>query len=83
MKFLRKAKVVNELDYFIYKMRNALKKKDINIKLTSLEIKKIELSIAVATNLIDENNQQVEIDVLEDHLKRLNNSMEHIIAKTV
>jgi len=83
MKFLRMAKAVNELDYYIYKMRNTLKKKDINIKLTSIEIEKIESSIAVATNLADESNHQVEIDVLEDHLKRLESSMEYIIAKTV
>jgi L1 cell adhesion molecule like protein len=82
-KFLRKAKAVNELDYYIYKMRNALKKKGINIKLSSEEIEKIESAIAVATNLLSENKQQVEADVLEDHLKELESSMEHIIAKTI
>jgi L1 cell adhesion molecule like protein len=82
-KFLRKAKAVNELDYYIYKMRNALKKKGINIKLSSEEIEKIESAIAVATNLLSENKEQVEADVLEDHLKELESSMEHIIAKTI
>ncbi|KEH37136.1 heat shock cognate 70 kDa protein [Medicago truncatula] len=82
-KFLRKAKAVNALDLYIYKMRNALKKTDINIKLSSEEIEKIESVIATATNLVDENNQQVEIDVLEDHLKGLESSMEHIIAKII
>jgi len=58
---------VNALDNYIYKMRNALKKEDINVKLSSEEIEKIESAIVVATNLIDENK----IDVLEDHLKGL------------
>jgi heat shock 70kDa protein 1/2/6/8 len=82
-KFLRKAKAVNALDDYIYKMRNALKKTDINIKLSSEEIEKIESAIATATNLVDENKWQVEIDVLEDHLKGLESRMEQIIAKTV
>jgi len=81
-RFLRKAKAVNALDDYIYKMGNALKKKDINAKLSSQEIEKIESAIAVATSLLDEKNQQVEIDVLEDHLKGLESRMEQIIAKT-
>jgi len=79
-KFLRKAKAVNALDDYIYKMRNALKKEDINVKLSSEEIEKIESAIAVATNLVD--NGQVEIDILEDCLNGLKNRMEQIIAKT-
>jgi L1 cell adhesion molecule like protein len=80
--FLRKAKVVNALDDYIYKMRNAFKKKDFDLKFSSEEVKKIEDAIAVATNLVDENNKHVEIDVLEDHLKVLKSWMEHIIDKT-
>jgi len=82
-KFLRKAAAVNELDDYIYKMKNALKVKDINLKLSLEEIEKIESAIAVATNLVDENNQQVEADVLEDHLKGLKSRMEEIIAKAI
>ncbi|XP_058780983.1 heat shock cognate 70 kDa protein-like [Vicia villosa] len=82
-KFLRKAEVVNGTDLYIYKMMNTLKKKDINSKLCSQEIKKIEDAIAVAKKLVDENKQDVEIDVLEDHLNGLEIRMEHIIAKTV
>ncbi|XP_058728028.1 heat shock cognate 70 kDa protein-like [Vicia villosa] len=82
-KFLRKAKAMNALDFYIYKMRNALKKEDINQKLSSQEIEIIESTIAVITNLIDENNQEVEIDVLEDHLKGLKSTMEDILAKTI
>ncbi|XP_039687499.1 heat shock cognate 70 kDa protein 2 [Medicago truncatula] len=81
-KFLRKAKPWNALDDYIYKIRNALKKEDINLKLSSEEIEKIESAIAVATNLVDQKNQQVEIDVLEDHVKELQSWMKQIIAKT-
>ncbi|KAK2394702.1 heat shock cognate 70 kDa protein [Trifolium repens] len=80
--FLRKAKVVNALDDYIYKMRNAFKKKDFDLKFSSEEVKKIEDAISVAANLVDENNKHVEIDVLEDHLKVLKSWMEHIIDKT-
>jgi len=82
-KFLRKAEAVNALDLYIYKMRNVAKKKDINTKLSTEEIEKIESAIAVATNLLSENNQHVEIDVLENHLTELKSRMEHTIAKTI
>jgi heat shock 70kDa protein 1/2/6/8 len=82
MKFLRKAEAVNALDDYIYKMRNALKKKDINLKLSLQQIKSIEDAIEVATKLVDEDNQLVEIDSLEDYLKDLESRMEHIMTKT-
>jgi hypothetical protein len=74
---------VNALDDYIYKMRNAFKKKDFDLKFSSEEVKKIEDAIAVATNLVDENNKHVEIDVLEDHLKVLKSWMEQIMAKNI
>ncbi|CAL5184223.1 unnamed protein product [Lathyrus oleraceus] len=80
-KFLRMAKAVNALDDYIYKMRNALDMVDVNSKLSSVEIKKMEDAIVVATHLSD--NQQVEIEVPEDYLMGLKSRMEHIIAKTV
>jgi L1 cell adhesion molecule like protein len=70
-KFLMKAEAVNALDDYIYKMKNTLKKEDINLKLSAEEIKQIEDSIAVATNLVDENKQKVETDVLVDYLMEL------------
>ncbi|CAI8590310.1 unnamed protein product [Vicia faba] len=82
-KFLRKAKALNALDDYIYKMRNILKKKDISLKLSSQEIEIIESSITATTNLIDDNNLEVEIDVLEDHLKGLKSTIEDILAKTI
>ncbi|CAK8531482.1 unnamed protein product [Lathyrus sativus] len=80
-KFLRKATALNALDDYIYKMRNALKKEDIDTKLSPEEIEKIRSTIVVTTYLVDENNHVVEIDDLEDHLKELKTSMDHIIAK--
>ncbi|CAI8590309.1 unnamed protein product [Vicia faba] len=82
-KFLRKAKALNALDDYIYKMRNVLKKKDISLKLSSQEIEIIESSITATTNLIDNNNLEVEIDVFEDHLKGLKSTIEDILAKTI
>jgi L1 cell adhesion molecule like protein len=80
-KFLKKAKAVNALDNYIYKMRNALKKNDISLKLSSREIKKIESAIVVATNLID--NKNAEIDVLENYLIGLESRMEPILAMII
>ncbi|XP_058728027.1 heat shock cognate 70 kDa protein-like [Vicia villosa] len=82
-KFLRRANAVNALDDYIYKMRNALMKKDIDTMLSSDEIEFIQYSISATTNLIDENKQKVEIDVLENHLKGLKITMEDTIAKIV
>ncbi|XP_058723617.1 heat shock 70 kDa protein 18-like [Vicia villosa] len=82
-KFLRKANTLNALDNYIYKMRTALKKEDIDTKLSSEEIEKIKSTIVVTTYLVDESNHVVEIDDLEHHLKELKTSMEHIIAKTI
>ncbi|XP_058728049.1 heat shock cognate 70 kDa protein-like [Vicia villosa] len=82
-KFLRNAAALNALDDYICKMRNALMKKDINLKLSCQEIEIIKSTIAVITNLVDENNQEVEIDVLEDHLKGLQITMEDILPKAI
>ncbi|CAK8541351.1 unnamed protein product [Lathyrus sativus] len=81
-KFLRMAEVMNALDHCVYKMRNVLKKNDISLKLSSEENKKINTAIAMATNLLDENDQQNEIDVLEDHLNELESMYELIISKS-
>jgi L1 cell adhesion molecule like protein len=70
MKFLRKAKMLNKLDDRIYKLKNILNKKDMNSNLSE-EIKNIKDIIAEATNMLDEDNKDVEIDILEDYLKKL------------
>lgn len=81
-KFLRKANVMNALDYCVYKMKNALKKKDVNINLSSQENDKINSAITKATSLLD-ITQQSEIDVLENHLKELESLLKLIIGKSV
>ncbi|AES89753.1 putative Heat shock protein 70 family [Medicago truncatula] len=81
-KFLRKSMVMNALDCCIYKLRNGLKIKDVNLKLSSQKLKKITDAIAVATNLLDKNNQRNEIHVLEDHMKKLENMLKDLEVKT-
>lgn len=51
-------------------MKNALKKKDMNLNLSSQENDKINSASTKTTNLL-ESNQQSKIDVLENHLKEL------------
>ncbi|RHN77183.1 putative Heat shock protein 70 family [Medicago truncatula] len=81
-KFLRKAKVMSALEFCVYNIKNALKKKDVNLKLSCDESEKINDAITVATNLLDKNNEQKEIDVLEDHLKELESMLEKLEVKT-
>ncbi|XP_039683746.1 heat shock cognate 70 kDa protein [Medicago truncatula] len=77
-KFLKRDEVRNVLDYCIYKTRNALKQTELNSKLSSQDIDKINSALTTASNLLD-SNQQVEIDVLEGHLKELESMFESII----
>ncbi|KAL5077729.1 hypothetical protein RYX36_016713, partial [Vicia faba] len=78
-KFLRKAKVMSALDDCVYKMRNTMRNNGINLKLSSQENKKINDAITMATNLLDENYQQNEIDVLEYQLSVLESMYERIM----
>ncbi|XP_058752055.1 heat shock cognate 70 kDa protein-like [Vicia villosa] len=80
--FLRKAKLMNALGDCVYKMKNVLKKNDINLKLSSEENKKINDAITMATNLLDENGHQNGIEVLEDHLNKLESLYERTISKS-
>jgi len=81
-KFLRKAKVMNSLDDCVYKLRNALKNKDIKLKCSSQKVKKINHAITMATYLLDKNNQENDIDVLGDHLKELESMLEDLVEKS-
>ncbi|KAI5431350.1 70-kilodalton heat shock protein, variant 2, partial [Lathyrus oleraceus] len=78
-KFLKKAKVMNALDYCVYKVKNALKQPEPNSKLSSVDIDMINSAITVASNLLD-SSQQVEIGVLKSHLKELESMLERIIT---
>jgi len=75
-KFLRKANVMNALDECVYKLRNALKNKDVKLNLSSQVTDKINSAITKATNLLD-SNQPCEINVLENHLMELEYSPAH------
>jgi heat shock 70kDa protein 1/2/6/8 len=77
-KFLKRDEVRNVLDYCIYKTRNALKQTELNSKLSSQDIDKINSALTIASNLLD-SNQQVEIDILEGHLRELESMFESII----
>ena len=81
-KFLRKAELMNALDNCVYKMKNLLKKKGNSLMLSSEESNKINTAIAIATNLLDENDQQNEIDVLEAQLNELESMYKIIIGKS-
>ncbi|RHN46748.1 putative Heat shock protein 70 family [Medicago truncatula] len=79
-KFLRMAQLKNALDLCVYKIETALKKQNIQLKLSTLEKTKINAAITIAKNLLDENHQH-ELDVLQDHLKELESMFENTIAK--
>ncbi|KAJ1443177.1 Heat shock protein 70kD, C-terminal domain superfamily [Sesbania bispinosa] len=78
--FLGKTNAMNTLDLYVYKMRHALKN-DINSNLSLQEKEKINPAIRKATNLLNDNNQQNEIDVFEDCVKELETMFGHILGK--
>ncbi|CAI8614471.1 unnamed protein product [Vicia faba] len=80
--FLKKAKELNALDYCVYKMKNALEKKDMKLMLSSQENEKINSAISKATHLLD-INQQSEISVLENHRNELESLLRLVIGKSV
>ncbi|CAJ2669463.1 unnamed protein product [Trifolium pratense] len=77
-KFLKKAEVLNALDYCVYKIRNSLKQTDVNSRISSQDNDKINSAITIASDFLD-SNQHVEIDVLKGHLKELESMFESII----
>ncbi|GAU23232.1 hypothetical protein TSUD_172600 [Trifolium subterraneum] len=81
-RFLRKVKVMNELDDIIYKLTNGLKNEDVKSKLSSQKVKKINLAITKTTDLLDKNKHQNELHVLEYHLKELETMLEDLKVKT-
>ncbi|CAJ2671073.1 unnamed protein product [Trifolium pratense] len=79
-KFQQMAKVKSALDFCVYKIESALKKQNINFKLSTPENKKINVAIRMAKKLLDENDLH-EVDLLEDHLENLESMLEDITAK--
>ncbi|CAJ2669465.1 unnamed protein product [Trifolium pratense] len=62
-KFLRMAKVSNELEACVYNMNKILKMKEVSLQLSHKESEKIINAIIVATNLLHMNNKEKEIGV--------------------
>ncbi|XP_058737924.1 heat shock cognate 70 kDa protein-like [Vicia villosa] len=81
-KFLKKANAMNAIDYCVYKMKNALEKRDVKLKLSSQENEKINSAITKASHLLN-SNQQSEIGVLENHLRELESLLQVIMGKSV
>ena len=82
MKFLRKAKTMNKIDDYAYKLKNALKNENFSSKLFSEDREKISSAITKATELIDGDQQEEEIDVFEDHLEELINVFKRFVGKS-
>ncbi|XP_045798554.1 heat shock 70 kDa protein 4-like [Trifolium pratense] len=76
-KFLQMAQAKNALDDCIYKIESAIKKQNINLKLSTPENKKINVAIKMAKELLDENDLH-EVDLLEDHLENLESMFEDL-----
>jgi molecular chaperone DnaK (HSP70) len=74
------AQAKNALDDCIYKIETALKKQIINLKLSTQENKKINVAIRMAKKLLDENDLH-EVDLLEDHLEKLESMFQDITVK--
>ncbi|PNX74272.1 heat shock protein 70 kDa, partial [Trifolium pratense] len=76
-KFLQMAQAKNALDDCIYKIESAIKKQNINLKLSTPENEKINVAIKMAKKLLDENDLH-EVDLLEDHLENLESMFEDL-----
>ncbi|MCH92178.1 heat-shock protein [Trifolium medium] len=79
-KFLEMARVKNALDDCVYKIETALKKPNINLKLTTQEHAEINSAIIRVKDLLGENDLH-EVEILEDHLKELKSMFINTIAK--
>ncbi|PNY03247.1 heat shock protein 70 kDa [Trifolium pratense] len=80
-KFLRMAKVSNELEACVYNMNKILKMKEVSLQLSHKESEKIINAIIVATNLLHMNNKEKEIGVHKYQLKELEKMLKHLKVK--
>ncbi|KAL1322087.1 hypothetical protein AAHE18_14G171100 [Arachis hypogaea] len=65
MKFLEKAKAINALDDYVYKMEKALKDKGISNKLSQYDKNNISNAITKARKFLDGDQKQEEINVIK------------------
>jgi L1 cell adhesion molecule like protein len=80
-KFLRMAKVSNELEDCVYNMKKFLKRKDVSLKISLKESEKINNAIIVATNLLYMNIKEKKINVHKSQLKELEKMLKHLKVK--
>ncbi|CAL0314617.1 unnamed protein product [Lupinus luteus] len=78
IQYLKKARAMNTLDDYVYKMKSAINDVETSSKLKTRHKEKINSAIAKARNLID-GNPKPEIAVIEDYLKEV----EVLIQKTI
>ncbi|KOM52752.1 hypothetical protein LR48_Vigan09g141100 [Vigna angularis] len=81
-KFLRKAKTMNKIDDYAYKIKKALEKENFSSKVCSEDREKISSAITKATELLGGDQQDEEVDVFKDHLKELINLFERFVEKS-
>jgi L1 cell adhesion molecule like protein len=80
-KFLRMAKVSNELEDCVYNMKKFLKRKDVSSMISLKESEKINNAIIVATNLLYMNIKEKKINVHKSQLKELEKMLKHLKVK--
>jgi L1 cell adhesion molecule like protein len=80
-KFLRMAKVSNELEDCVYNMKKFLKRKDVSSMISLKESEKINNAIIVATNLLYMNIKEKKINALKSQLKELEKMLKHLKVK--
>ncbi|WVY93914.1 hypothetical protein V8G54_033002 [Vigna mungo] len=81
-KFLRKAKTMNKIDEYAYKIKKVLEKENFSSKLCSEDREKISSAITKSTELLNGDQQEEKIDVFEDHLKELINLFERFVEES-
>ena len=78
--YLKKAKAMNALDDYVYKMKKALQDVDVCSKLNSQDEMMMNSAITKARYLLD-GNQHPETAMLEDYLKEVESIYESTIVK--
>ncbi|XP_052116746.1 heat shock cognate 70 kDa protein-like isoform X3 [Arachis duranensis] len=81
MKFLEKAKAINALDDYVYKMEKALKDKGISNKLSQYDKNNISNAITKARTFLDGDQKQEEINVIKVMLNEVKRIFDPIMIK--
>ncbi|XLR62329.1 hypothetical protein S83_013001 [Arachis hypogaea] len=81
MKFLEKAKAINALDDYVYKMEKALKDKGISNKLSQYDKNNISNAITKARTFLDGDQKQEVINVIKVMLNEVKRIFDPIMIK--